>query len=165
MTIHFGWLSPQTKSLTTHSLNTGAYNRENNLVGAIGIVRSAKDEFNVKDLHPEEQKLVNNFRKTCYISTLIVAPDFRKKGIATQLLQRGTTRLAQKGSQLVYLHVLHSNIPAIRLYEKLGFERVADVPNYYTINGAQETGIIYSKGLTSGTCQQCGTQDCRCTIT
>ncbi|VDO87898.1 unnamed protein product [Haemonchus placei] len=126
-------------------MNPGAYNRENNLVGAIGIVRSAKDEFNVKDLHPEEQKLVNNFRKTCYISTLIVAPDFRKKGIATQLLQRGTTRLAQKGSQLVYLHVLHSNIPAIRLYEKLGFERVADVPNYYTINGARETGIIYSK--------------------
>ncbi|PIO71207.1 acetyltransferase, GNAT family [Teladorsagia circumcincta] len=122
------WLSIATDSVTHYSL--GAYNREDKLVGAIGVIRNVKDYFTAGSLHPEEQKLISNFRKTCYITTLMVAPEYRKIGIGTQLLQRASTVLLQEGSQLIYLHVLHTNLAAIRLYEKMGYERVAEIQKY-----------------------------------
>ncbi|KAK5967494.1 N-acetyltransferase domain-containing protein [Trichostrongylus colubriformis] len=155
------WLSIATDENTHYSL--GAYNRENKLVGSIGVIRNVRDFFTLQYLHPEEQKLVNDFRKTCYITTLIVAPEYRKIGIGTQLLQRASTVLLQEGSQLIYLHVLHTNLPAIRLYEKMGYERVAEIPNYYTINGVQDNGVIYSRRLADAGCQQCLGSG-RCTI-
>ncbi|KAK6015957.1 acetyltransferase, GNAT family [Ostertagia ostertagi] len=115
------WLSIATDSVTHYSL--GAYNREDKLVGAIGVIRNVKDYFTAGSLHPEEQKLISNFRKvcmfliaidrrlnarptsqTCYITTLMVAPEYRKIGIGTQLLQRASTVLLQEGSQYIYMY-------------------------------------------------------------
>ncbi|PIO69225.1 hypothetical protein TELCIR_08964 [Teladorsagia circumcincta] len=110
------WLSIATDSVTHYSL--GAYNREDKLVGAIGVIRNVKDYFTAGSLHPEEQKLISNYRK-------------------------------------IYLHVLHTNLAAIRLYEKMGYERVAEIQNYYTINGVQDTGVVYCRRLATAGCQQC----------
>ncbi|WKX95446.1 hypothetical protein Q1695_012138 [Nippostrongylus brasiliensis] len=134
---------------------SGAYNQDNKLVGAIGVVRNVKDYFAMNYMHPEERKLVYNYKKTCYITTLIVAAEYRKIGIATQLLQRASTVLLQEGSHLIYLHVLHSNYPAIRLYEKMGYQKFCEIPGYYTINGVQETGYVYCRRLAEPFCHQC----------
>ncbi|KAK6733701.1 hypothetical protein RB195_017453 [Necator americanus] len=147
------WLRITSDTNTHYSL--GAYNQQQKLIGAIGVIRRVGDYFDVKILNVEEQKLINTYRKVCYITTLMVAPEFRKIGVATQLLQRASTVLLQEGSQLIYLHVLHSNLPAIRLYEKMGYEKVVAIPNYYTINGVQEAGLVYCKRLAVPVCHEC----------
>ena len=58
-----------------------------------------------------------------YVKRVIVAPDYRKLGLARQLMQHiieyGRHELALTA---IDLHVWEQNIPAIRLYESLGFE-------------------------------------------
>ena len=58
-----------------------------------------------------------------YVKRVIIAPDYRKLGLARQLMQHiieyGRRELALTA---IDLHVWEQNIPAIRLYESLGFE-------------------------------------------
>ena len=58
-----------------------------------------------------------------YIRRVIVRPGFRKRGLARDLMLH-IIEYAQKELQLsaLDLHVWEMNLPAIRLYEKLGFE-------------------------------------------
>ncbi len=57
-----------------------------------------------------------------YVKRVIVAPEYRKLGLARQLMQHiiqyARTELALTA---IDLHVWEQNIPAIRLYESLGF--------------------------------------------
>lgn len=58
-----------------------------------------------------------------YVKRVIVAPEYRKLGLARQLMlhiiEYARTELALAA---IDLHVWEQNIPAIRLYESLGFE-------------------------------------------
>jgi GNAT superfamily N-acetyltransferase len=58
-----------------------------------------------------------------YVKRVIVAPEYRKLGLARQLMQHiiqfARTELALTA---IDLHVWEENVPAIRLYESLGFE-------------------------------------------
>jgi [ribosomal protein S18]-alanine N-acetyltransferase len=67
-----------------------------------------------------------------HINTLAVHPECRRQGLAT-LLMRQLLNVAQaEGATRALLEVRRSNVPAIRLYESLGFA-VADVRrDYYT---------------------------------
>ena len=71
------------------------------------------------DIHPET---VTTFR-VGYVRRVIVAPDYRKLGLARQLMQHiidyGRHEL---GLTAIDLHVWEQNTPAIHLYESLGFE-------------------------------------------
>ncbi|RCN26007.1 acetyltransferase, GNAT family [Ancylostoma caninum] len=147
------WMRIASDTSTHYSL--GAYDQQRKLVGAIGVIRCVGSYFTVKLLNAEEQKLISTYKKVCYITTLIVAPAYRKIGIATQLLQRASTVLLQEGSQLIYLHVLHTNVPAIRLYEKMGYEKVAEIPDYYTIDGGPQAGLLYCRRLAKPVCYEC----------
>lgn len=68
-----------------------------------------------------------------------VHPDFRRKGIARELLQNALN--SAEGLRTVFLEVRESNSPAVALYESLGFERVAVRKNYY--DRPTEDGIVY----------------------
>ena len=58
-----------------------------------------------------------------YVKRVIVAPDYRKLGLARQLMQHIIDYGRQELSlNAIDLHVWDQNIPAIRLYESLGFE-------------------------------------------
>jgi len=58
-----------------------------------------------------------------YIINLIVLPDYRRQGIAQQLINTGCEYYLEKGVNLpVSLSVDKDNIPAISLYKKVGFE-------------------------------------------
>ncbi len=63
---------------------------------------------------------------------LAVHPDYRRQGIAEQLVLQLIERLRAQGSHVLMLEVRLSNGPAIALYEKLGFFQVGRRPNYYT---------------------------------
>jgi|SRR5579859_6455930 len=65
----------------------------------------------------------SSYQRVGYVRRVIVAPDYRKLGLARQLMQHiidyGRHELALTA---IDLHVWEQNIPAIRLYESLGFE-------------------------------------------
>lgn len=60
---------------------------------------------------------------TGYIKRVIVRPEFRQQGLAGDLMNH-IIQYAQKDLQLsaLDLHVWEMNLPAIRLYENLGFK-------------------------------------------
>ena len=58
-----------------------------------------------------------------YVVNLIVLPNYRRQGIAQQLINTGCEYYLEKGVNLpVSLSVDKDNIPAISLYKKVGFE-------------------------------------------
>lgn len=60
---------------------------------------------------------------------IATAPHYRKKGYMKQLLQHVLFTLKKQRRKYVHLEVLKTNIPAIHLYEKLGFKILDDVCN------------------------------------
>jgi ribosomal protein S18 acetylase RimI-like enzyme len=58
-----------------------------------------------------------------YVKRVVVHPDFRGRGLARQLMQH-IIDFAHNEQKLdaIDLHVWEDNLPAIRLYEALGFE-------------------------------------------
>jgi len=57
-----------------------------------------------------------------YIRRVVVRPEWRGRGIARQVLQAALRAARTEGIRFVDLHVWEGNIPAIRLYEALGFK-------------------------------------------
>ena len=58
---------------------------------------------------------------------LVVAPAYRRKAIATKLMQELETRLRDKGASQVSLLIEDNNDPAISLYRKRNYELQEDV--------------------------------------
>lgn len=56
-----------------------------------------------------------------HIVQIAVAPEVRQAGIGKRLVQAAINALYESGYTKVSLNVTESNIPAIRLYESLGF--------------------------------------------
>ena len=68
--------------------------------------------------------------ETCDILSLVVDPDYRKKMIASNLISYLISDMGEN-LKLVTLEVKSHNIPAIRLYEKFGFEIIHRRDKYY----------------------------------
>jgi ribosomal protein S18 acetylase RimI-like enzyme len=66
--------------------------------------------------------LINLREKSGYISSVMVHPDHRRKGIATTLMTSALNHIREKKKMRAVLHVDSTNAPAISLYAKLGFE-------------------------------------------
>lgn len=60
--------------------------------------------------------------KLPYISNLAVAPDYRRLGIARQLLQRCEVQVQRWHYGSIGLHVLETNQGAMELYRQLGYQ-------------------------------------------
>ena len=71
-------------------------------------------------------------KKVGHVVSIAVLPEFRRRGIATALMKEAIKRLKEiYGVKEVYLEVRISNEPAIKLYEKLGFQKVRRLKYYY----------------------------------
>jgi len=57
-----------------------------------------------------------------YIVTLAVLPEYRGKNLSLNLLSRLSMKAQEKGYEKIVLYVTDSNIPAINIYNKAGFE-------------------------------------------
>ena len=66
-----------------------------------------------------------------YISNISVLPEFRRMGIAKALMNALILHLKQQNAAFVTLEVRDSNLGAIALYEKLGFELKGIRKNFY----------------------------------
>lgn len=74
---------------------------------------------------------------------LAVLPQYRKQGIGEALVVRLMEALRTKGAISLSLEVRQSNLPAISLYKKLGFEQIGLRPNYY--RNPKENALILRK--------------------
>jgi [ribosomal protein S18]-alanine N-acetyltransferase len=69
-----------------------------------------------------------------HVMNVAVDPDYQRRGVATRLLERLFELTSDDDGRGYTLEVRVSNRDAIRLYEKLGFERHGIRRGYYTDN-------------------------------
>ena len=72
-----------------------------------------------------------------------VHPDYRRQGIGQALVTALVETLKEWGSHCLTLEVRASNLPAQKLYEKLGFQTVGRRPRYY--HNPKEDALILRK--------------------
>ncbi len=66
-----------------------------------------------------------------HIITINVAPNYRRKYIATTLLQEMEKLLKGKGITECHLEVREDNNPAIKLYQNIGYQTMGKLEKYY----------------------------------
>lgn len=88
------------------------------------------------------------YTRLFYLMTLGCQDKHRKEGWGTTMVER-SLRFAEHDPECggVYLHVITFNHAAIRLYEKLGFYRVQEIVNYYSIGNKKYNCYLYAKYL------------------
>ena len=78
---------------------------EKHVVGNISIIPFLKAKKNV-----------------ILLANIAVHPDYRRRGIARELTQKGIKDAQKRGAASIWLHVERNNLGAINLYKELGFE-------------------------------------------
>jgi ribosomal-protein-alanine N-acetyltransferase len=80
-----------------------------------------------------------------HIMKIAVAPQWRNRGAGSALLHAMQAEGRRRGAATVLLEVRPSNMAAIRLYEKAGFQTIGVRPDYYP--KTRETALVMSKRL------------------
>ena len=75
-----------------------------------------------------------------HITDLAVSGEYKKKGIATGLIDRALGLAKEKGIKEIFLEVRESNEAARKLYSKFGFAELGKRKGYY--QGTNEDAII-----------------------
>ncbi len=65
------------------------------------------------------------------ILTLDILPEARRSGLATRLMQKCEDRLRTGGCKQIFLETAVNNVPAMQLYEKLGYAILRTLSLYY----------------------------------
>ena len=81
--------------------------------------------------------------ESCFVSNIAVFPEYRRKGVATALIERACECAKEHGTDFISLEVRPSNVSALALYEKLGFEEMGLRKNYY--RNPTEDALIMTK--------------------
>lgn len=77
----------------------------------------------------------------CEILTIAVDNLYRRQGVGTIMMQFMFKLLNRKNVKSAYLEVNEHNVPAIKLYEKLGFKQSYVRKNYY----GKDSALILKK--------------------
>ncbi len=81
-----------------------------------------------------------------YVVTLDVAPQYRRHGLARQMMERIEQQAAEAGCDSIELHVSVQNDGAIAFYESQGYERSHIVKSFY---GLGRHAYVYRKTMAS----------------
>lgn len=76
----------------------------------------------------------------CYVANIAVLPQYRDNGIGKQLTSHLIEKAKKEHCAFISLEVRPSNIVAVELYKKLGFETVGRRKNFYS--SPTEDGLI-----------------------
>jgi len=71
-------------------------------------------------------------RDDVQVNNVAVHPDYRGLGLGETMMRYAIARVRVAGATFMTLEVRQSNIPAMTLYRKLGFEVMGMRKNYYT---------------------------------
>ena len=78
------------------------------------------------------------------ITSVAVSPEYRRRGYALMLMEY-FEKLLPEDTESIFLEVRQSNVAAITLYERCGFERVGIRKNFY--RAPVEDAIVMIKAL------------------
>jgi ribosomal-protein-alanine acetyltransferase len=78
-----------------------------------------------------------------HIITLNIPPNYRRKHVATKLLQEIQTLLKQRGINECRLEVREDNHAAIKLYQSMGYQTMGKLERYY----GKKHGLYLKKTL------------------
>lgn len=82
------------------------------------------------------------------LMTIAVAPKFRGKGVGEALLRACFEDLMMTAGKRMVLEVAADNPAAIRLYRKLGFQKISERKGYYArANGEPATALVMARNL------------------
>ncbi|KAI9052390.1 hypothetical protein LZ554_003738 [Drepanopeziza brunnea f. sp. 'monogermtubi'] len=76
-----------------------------------------------------------------YIAMLAVSSSHRNHGIATTLVKKALDAMIERGADEVVLETEETNVPAMKLYERLGFIRSKKLHRYY-LNGSSAYRLV-----------------------
>ncbi len=80
--------------------------------------------------------------------SIAVDPKWRGKGLGRALMQAVFADLMLSPARRMFLEVDEQNMPAIRLYEKLGFARISTRKGYYPRpDGSAATALVMARDL------------------
>jgi ribosomal-protein-alanine N-acetyltransferase len=82
-----------------------------------------------------------------HILNVCVRDEFRTVGFGRRLLEHLIERATAAGVSEAFLEVRPSNIAAIRLYQKLGFEQIGIRRGYYQAPDGREDAIVLKREL------------------
>ncbi|WP_413166507.1 GNAT family N-acetyltransferase [Capilliphycus salinus ALCB114379] len=92
----------------------------------VGTVEMGLRSVSISPRESPNSWITSRTRQFPYLSNLAVHPQYRRLGVAQQLLSRCELIASQWGYSQLYLHVLENNKPAKRLYFKAGY-RLAEI--------------------------------------
>lgn len=82
-----------------------------------------------------------------HLLNLTVNPDSQRQGVGTRLLTHFLQLACRHNAETVMLEVRPSNTPALRLYEKLGFNEIGVRRNYYPAEQGREDALLLARSL------------------
>lgn len=71
-------------------------------------------------------------RGRLHLYSIAVREEYRERGIGKKLLRTIIEKARKTGFREIYLEVRVDNLPAIKLYEKMGFKRKGLLEKYYS---------------------------------
>lgn len=128
------------------------YNLEISCFNSHYSIKTIQDDINnekvVYFLYLKNEKVVGYisiyyFLDEANLQKIAVIENERRNGIATQLIQYASNYLKENKVTSFYLEVNEHNSIAIKVYEKLGFNKISTRENYY----GSDSAIIYQKFL------------------
>jgi peptide alpha-N-acetyltransferase len=82
-----------------------------------------------------------------YIAMLAVSSSYRGNGIATTLVRQAIDMMIERGADEVVLETEEDNLPAMKLYERLGFVRSKKLHRYYLNGNSAYRLVLHLKGV------------------
>ena len=82
-----------------------------------------------------------------HILNLTVHPESQRQGIGIKLMKHFLQLASRHSADTVMLEVRPSNIAAVRLYEKMGFNEIGVRRNYYPAGDGREDALLLALSL------------------
>lgn len=95
---------------------------DNRIVGTVILRHEPEEGYQQADWHVDL-----DYSEILVVYTLAVHPDYRQQGAGKKLMEFVLGYAKKAGMKAVRLDVYEKNIPAIKLYEKMGFEYIDTV--------------------------------------
>ncbi|KAI1720364.1 acetyltransferase (GNAT) family domain-containing protein [Ditylenchus destructor] len=136
--------------LTNEYFPLGCFGADNALLGFIlGAYSHGKQPWRDFCMPDEETNFFEECeQKAAYVSLIAVAAENRGQGIGPFLMMQFINRLRKMDdANVVYLHVLKSNVTAIKMYLKIGFRIYCHLPRYYRLDDKHHDALILFRRL------------------
>lgn len=116
------------ESIENHQLYVGIEN--NQIIGAMIVNHDSNESYNKMTWQIEADK-----DEVLLIHALGVLPEYSNKGYAKHLVQYVIDMGKENLCKAIRLDVLYNNVPALKLYEGIGFKKLDTIQMYYEDTG------------------------------